>query len=154
MNKEQSKKPDKKSKKKTIVAFLGVFVLVLSTISIVLAYNQGVFAGDPKISEEEAKAIAEEYTNGTAISIELEKEGMSMVYEVVVENATGTWEVEIDANTGEILEVEEDDGDEEDDDDDDEDDDDDDDDDRRSEDEDDDDDENEHEYEGEEEGDN
>jgi len=69
-------KSDKKSGKKTIIAFLGVFVLVLSAISIVLAYNQGVFAGDPELSEEEAKAIAEEYTNGTAISVELEKEGM------------------------------------------------------------------------------
>ena len=146
-------KASEKPKEKTIIAFLGIFVLVLSAISIVLAYDQGAFAGDPKISEEEAKAIAEEHTNGTAISVELEKEDSSMVYEVIVENATGRYEVEIDADTGEILEVEEDDDDEEDDDgddDDDEEDDDDDDDD----DEEDDDDENEHEHEGEEEGDN
>ena len=100
-----------------IAALVGVLALVVAGAG-VFAYSNGVFAGDPKISEEEAKTIAEEYTNGEAISVELEKEGMSMVYEVIIINATGRYEVEIDADDGSILEIEKDDGDEEDDDDD------------------------------------
>ncbi|MHA2273972.1 MAG: PepSY domain-containing protein [Candidatus Hodarchaeales archaeon] len=70
----------------------------------------------PKISEDEAKRIAEEYLGGTAISVDLEREdddffgGGQLIYEVVVETADGLFEVEIDANTGEVLEVERDDG--------------------------------------------
>jgi len=160
-----------KFNKPTIIALSGVLVMILAALS-VFAYNTGVLAGDPQISEEEAKQIAEELMGGTALSVELEKEGRSMVYEVVVENDDGVWEVEVDADSGEVLEVEADDGDEEDDEEDDDDDveddirgegesddgDDDehedDNDDMEGEHGDDDDDENEHEFEGEEEGDN
>ncbi|UCE39684.1 MAG: PepSY domain-containing protein [Thermoplasmata archaeon] len=90
----------------------------MAAISI-FAYTSGVFAGDPEITAEEAKAIAEKATNGKAISVELEKEGFSLVYEVIIINETGRYEVEIDAKDGTILEIEEDDDYEDDDDDDD-----------------------------------
>jgi len=48
--------------------------------------------------------------------VNLEKEGMSSVYEVVVVTADGTFEVEIDADNGKVLDVEPDDGSEDDDD--------------------------------------
>jgi uncharacterized membrane protein YkoI len=48
-------------------------------------------------------------TNGEAISVELEREGSSLVYEVIIVNATGRYGVEIDAEDGPILEIEEDD---------------------------------------------
>lgn len=91
-------------------------VLVLALGLGIIAYNQGVMAGEPKLTEEEAKAIAEDHMNGTAKSIDLEQEGRHLIYEVTVENADGLWEVEVDANNGEVLEVEEDDGNEKDDD--------------------------------------
>lgn len=143
---------EQKFNRRTILALSGVFILIFAAVGIYL-YNTGALAGDPEISEEEAIAIAEEYTNGKATSVELEKEGISMVYEVVCENDTGVWEVEVDADNGDILEIEEDDDDEEDDDNDDDNDDDEHDDDMDPE-EDDDADENEHEFGGEEEGDN
>ena len=64
-------------------------------------------------------SIAEDHVGGEARSVELEREGTSLVYEVVVENEDGVFEVEIDADSGEVLEVELDDGPEDDDDDDD-----------------------------------
>ncbi|MFX0210145.1 MAG: PepSY domain-containing protein [Candidatus Hodarchaeota archaeon] len=79
-----------------------------------------VFSGaeEAQITEEEAKTIAEEHTDGTAISVTLEKEDDflelefgQLIYEVIVETETGKYEVEIDAETGNVLEVEPDDGD-------------------------------------------
>lgn len=96
-----------------VIALIGVLALVLAGVGALAHY----YTKDPKISEEEAKSIAEEYTNGKAIYVELEREIGSWVYEVVVENQTGRWEVEIDADNGKILEVEEDDDNEGDDDD-------------------------------------
>lgn len=110
-------------KKKLKIALIVVVVAVAAMCISFFAYNTGVLAKDPKISKAEAKAIAEEYTDGEAISIHIEKEGFTSVYEVVVVNVTGQWEVEIDGEDGTVLEVEEDDGPEEREDDDDDDDD-------------------------------
>lgn len=94
-------------KKRTTVWALGVtLVPVISGAGLMIAYTQGVFAGEPTITEEEAKSIAEEHTNGIADSVELEREGSSLVYEVTIANETGRYEVEIDAKDGTILEVE------------------------------------------------
>lgn len=139
-----------------IILALSVMLLLAVAALSVLVYNSGVLAGDPSISEEEAKQIAEDHFadyNGKAIRVDMEKEGMLIVYEVIVDTDNGRFEVEVDADNGDILEVEEDDGDEDEGDDDD----------GEEEDEgtkssdeteDPDDDENEHEFEGEEEGDN
>ena len=94
-----------------------MIVAVISVGTGFFAYNSGVLAGDPQISEAEAKSIAEEHLNGEAKSVKLEKEGISQVYEVIIVNDEGTFEVEIDADSGKILEVEPDDGDEDQDDD-------------------------------------
>jgi len=96
---------------KAVVAVVGVFMLVISGVA-----GYAFFGRDPKISEEEAKVIAEEYTNGTATSVELEYEWFTPVYEVAITNATGHYEVEVDGNDGSILEVEDDDDDDDDDD--------------------------------------
>lgn len=93
-----------------------LFVLVVAVIGTgtgFFAYHNGALAKEPTIPEDEAKAIAEEHTGGEVLRIHVEKEGFTSVYEVTVENATGIWEVEIDGETGEILEIEEDDGPEE-----------------------------------------
>lgn len=100
-----------------LLLILLIVVIIGGGIGI-FAYQTGALAGSPDISEDEAKAIAEEHLGGEAKSVALEKEGMSMVYEVVVVNDNGAFEVEIDADSGEILEVEPDDGLEDEDDDD------------------------------------
>ncbi|UCH89355.1 MAG: PepSY domain-containing protein [Thermoplasmata archaeon] len=96
--------------KSTKIILIVIIVALISAGMGFFAYNNGVFAKDPKISEDEAKTIAEEHTGGEAISVHVEKEGFTTVYEVVVVNATGEWEVEIDSQNGDILEIEENDG--------------------------------------------
>ena len=92
-----------KKQKKIALASAGTALLV---VLLVVAFAQGVFAASPKISEEEAKQIAEEETGGIAGKVTTEKEGFTTVYEVQVETDKGPAEVEIDAETGEVLEVE------------------------------------------------
>ncbi|MFQ5979252.1 MAG: PepSY domain-containing protein [Candidatus Heimdallarchaeota archaeon] len=96
------------SKKITV----SIVLLSLIAVGTFLVIANRTFANeDPAISSEEAKRIAEEHTGGTAISVELEREDdgpfkSKLIYEVIVETANGNLEVEIDANTGEVLEVE------------------------------------------------
>ncbi|MFW9917193.1 MAG: PepSY domain-containing protein [Candidatus Thorarchaeota archaeon] len=96
--------------KNTAIGLAVLSLVVLATFS-VLVYRT-VAEDKPKLSEDEAKRIAEEHLSGTAISVDLEREDDDffgdgqLIYEVVVETANGTFEVEIDANTGDVLEVE------------------------------------------------
>jgi uncharacterized membrane protein YkoI len=100
--------------KKTAIGLAVISLVVIATFSFIV--YRTVAEDKPKISEDEAKRIAEEYLGGTAISVDLEREdddffgGGQLIYEVVVETADGLFEVEIDADTGEVLEVERDDG--------------------------------------------
>ncbi|MHA2232902.1 MAG: PepSY domain-containing protein [Candidatus Hodarchaeales archaeon] len=94
---------------------VGMVLLSFVVVGAFLVIANRTFANeDPAISSDEAKRIAEEHTGGTAISVELEREddGLfsgKLIYEVVVQTANGYLEVEIDANTGEVIEVEPDD---------------------------------------------
>jgi uncharacterized membrane protein YkoI len=96
--------------KKPIVGLTLFSLLALGALFVLV--NRTIGEEDPAITEDEAKAIAEEYTGGTAISVDLEREdddlfgGGQLVYEVLVQTANGLLEVEIDANTGDVLEVE------------------------------------------------
>jgi len=58
---------------------------------------------DTTLTQEEAIAIAEAETGSTTAFVELEKEGGFVIYSIELEDGS---EVEIDANTGDILEVE------------------------------------------------
>lgn len=69
---------------------------------------------DGLITEERAKEIALERVAGKVIDFETEREGNRIVYGVEVDDGTEIAEVEIDASTGEILEVEYDDDDDDD----------------------------------------
>lgn len=60
-------------------------------------------ASDATLTQDEAIAIAEAETGSTAAFVELENEGGTVLYSV--ELADGS-ELEIDANTGDILQVE------------------------------------------------
>lgn len=150
-------------KTKYVLPLIGAFILIMAALSFI-TLNGTVQAGDPQLTEEEAIRIAEEHTGGTALSAELEEDDGIQIYEVLIEKEDGMYEVEVDANDGTVLEVEEEDDDDGEDNDDveeenehedDDGEDDLDDDEEEPEDEDDpDDDQNEHEYDGEEEGDN
>ena len=61
----------------------------------------------PPVSEEQAKAIAEEATGGTAVEVESEDEDGELIYEVEVAlPGGGTAEVEVRASDGGVAEIE------------------------------------------------
>ena len=113
-------------KRTAIWALVGAFVLISVVGASALAANTGashqigrIFIGDSEktihtvnatITPAEAKSIAENYTKGTAISVELENENGYLVYGVHIKNQTGRYDVKIDAGNGTVLKVESDSG--------------------------------------------
>lgn len=67
-----------------------------------------IFAGEksPALTEKEAVQKAEERYPGTVKEIELDNSGSRHVYEIELHGAGGEYEIKMDANTGEILKVE------------------------------------------------
>ena len=67
-----------------------------------------IFAGEggPALTEREAAQKAEERYPGTVKEIELDDQGARHVYEIELHGAGGEYEIKMDANTGEILKVE------------------------------------------------
>ena len=95
----------------SIISFIIIFGPILIVIMIPSPHDSSSTPDSsseytPKITEEEAKKIAEEEVSGTVVSIELEKDGEIYVYVVVIENEEGLWDVKINADTGEVVEVE------------------------------------------------
>lgn len=100
-----------------IIGLLAIAIISISVFSIAVSEGR-IFIGEddeanhqssPKITPEEAIAIAENELNGIALTIELENEDGYLVYGVHVENADGLWDVKIDAGTGAVLKIEPDD---------------------------------------------
>jgi uncharacterized membrane protein YkoI len=58
---------------------------------------------DTALTQDDAIAIAESHSGSAAAFVELENEGGILVYSIELEDGS---EVEVDANTGDILEVE------------------------------------------------
>mgnify|MGYP001612836171 FL=1 len=61
---------------------------------------------EEKITEAKAKEIALNEVNGRVIKVDIEKEGGRVLYDVEVKEGNNIAEVEIDAETGEVIEVE------------------------------------------------
>jgi uncharacterized protein YpmB len=94
---------------------LAGLALVGATIGSVSAQSA---AGATGLSEEQAIAIALTEVSGEVQEVELEKEDGVMIYEIEILDAAGQeFEIEISADTGDVLEVEAEDEDDDDDDD-------------------------------------
>ena len=110
-----------KSNRTMLLAFAGLFaafVLVLTGFS-AFADSSRIAIGnddeashtaDAKITSEQAKATAEDHTNGTALSVQLENEDGYLVYGVLVQTSNGKLDVKVDAGNGSVLKAEADDG--------------------------------------------
>ena len=59
-----------------------------------------------EITEEKAKEIALNEVSGRVIKVDTEKENGRVLYEIEIQDGNDVAEVEIDAETGEVLEVE------------------------------------------------
>lgn len=108
------------SRKKVVLLAVSA-VLIMVTATAVSAYaNNSVSEVDDSvtlpagsISTDQARQAAEQNTGGTASTIETDDEDGTLVYEVNVENE----EVQVDATSGQVLQVEDDDSDDQSDDD-------------------------------------
>ncbi|HEX6432772.1 MAG TPA: PepSY domain-containing protein [Gemmatimonadales bacterium] len=60
----------------------------------------------PPVTQEQAMAIAAAAAEGTAISVGQESEGGQLLFEVQVQTASGSKEVEVRASDGAVVEIE------------------------------------------------
>ena len=113
-NKEVSNKEvSNKKMKKVLIPVLAVAVLAGGGFTIANAQGQAALAKQAKITQDEAINAALEKVPGTVEEVELEDEKGTIVYEIELVSTDGTeHEVEVDAQTGEVLKVEADDDDE------------------------------------------
>ena len=65
-----------------------------------------IFKLGGRVTEEEAKQIALNLVPGTVIDFEAEREGGLLLYGVTIKTGSDHVEIEVNAETGEILEVE------------------------------------------------
>ncbi|MFD1020684.1 PepSY domain-containing protein [Thalassobacillus hwangdonensis] len=79
--------------------------------------NQSQLIEEAKLSESEAEKVATDKVSGEVVATEVEKDDGTIVYEFDIRTETGVTEVEVDGNTGKVLDVEQDDEDDENDDD-------------------------------------
>ena len=92
------------SSKKRAMTVLGL-VLTVATVN-ALAYTGQKFAGEAKISIEQARAIALKARPGKVTDEELEQEkgGSGLRYSFDIQHGKLTQEVGVDAKTGKVLE--------------------------------------------------
>jgi len=90
--------------KKRVMALLGL-ALAASTVN-AFAYTGQKFAGEAKISMEQARAIALKAHPGNITDEELEQEkgGSGLRYSFDIRHGKVTQEVGVDAQTGKVLE--------------------------------------------------
>lgn len=59
-----------------------------------------------RINSETAIQIALQHVPGQVLKVELDYENGILVYEIYIRTPNGVYEVEIDANTGQLIEIE------------------------------------------------
>lgn len=90
--------------KKTLIG-TGIFAIVAALVFTVFSNN--VSQAGPKLSHEEVKSLVTAQYPGTIIELELDREDKKPVYEIEILNGETEYELEVDANTGEILKLKE-----------------------------------------------
>ncbi|MEH6701608.1 PepSY domain-containing protein [Parasphingorhabdus sp.] len=102
----------RKSKIIAATAFIGIAGAGVGVAFVVPAIAGESEAADVSLSEQEAARIALVAAPGEILDSELENDDGVMIYEFEIQQGDGIREVEVDANTGAILENKIDDGDE------------------------------------------
>jgi len=77
---------------------------LLSLVLVVLVYSAAESKAQPKITMEQAKATALRKERGRIKSSELEKEYGRWIYSFDIATTDGVHEVNVDANTGKVVE--------------------------------------------------
>ena len=77
---------------------------VLALVVVMSICSSAQAKPSPKITKEQAKATALKQENGTIKSSELEKEHGRWIYSFDIATSDGVHEVNVDANTGKVVE--------------------------------------------------
>jgi len=85
----------------TAAAFAGVLVLGLGI------YQSDASQVEPKLSEEDIGELVQQQYPGEITELELEKELDRVIYEVEVAGESKEYDMELDGDTGEVLEIRE-----------------------------------------------
>ncbi|MRH42663.1 hypothetical protein GH741_08185 [Aquibacillus halophilus] len=92
-------------KNRKFISIVGALVIVGGAFGI---YQLTASPASASLSEEEARTKAQNQFPGEVVEIELDENGKNSVYEVEIEGTDRSYELLIDANSGEILHLEED----------------------------------------------
>lgn len=68
--------------------------------------SDNLLTQNPPISKKQAQEIALTKVKGEVVMVNLEDDDGRQYYEVIIKSSGGIYEVEIDAKTGQVLEVE------------------------------------------------
>ncbi|HAM82222.1 PepSY domain-containing protein [Ornithinibacillus bavariensis] len=91
-------------KKKVVITIASVVVASLLGFGL---YHTNAAQADPKLTRAEIEELVSAQYPGTITEIELDKSFNRVVYEVEVEGNGKKYEIKLDGNTGEILQLEE-----------------------------------------------
>lgn len=91
-------------KKKLILSIGIIFSIVVLGVGI---YHSDASQTGPNLSEDNIRQLVSEQYPGTITEIELEKDFNKVVYQVEVRNDEKKYQLELDGNSGEVLELKE-----------------------------------------------
>src|SRR5699024_4281450 len=91
--------------KKKIVAVTGALALV-GTLGVGM-YQSDASQAKPEMNQDEVVSLISSEYPGTITEFELEKEDGRAIYEIEIQHEGDEYELEVDANSGEILKSEE-----------------------------------------------
>lgn len=91
--------------KKKVAIGTGIFAVIIALV--VSLYAGNVSQAGPKLSHEEVKSLISSQYPGTIMELELDREDKRPIYEIEILNKDTEYELEVDANTGEIVKLKE-----------------------------------------------
>lgn len=89
--------------KKKIIALVSVLIILGGGLGI---YQLSATSAEAKLSKEEAESKVVNQYPGEVVEIELEEEGNKPVYEIEIEGSDKNYDLTLDGNTGEVLNLE------------------------------------------------
>ncbi|WP_117169955.1 PepSY domain-containing protein [Paraliobacillus sediminis] len=93
-----------KGTKKQWLSILSIGLIVIIGL---VVYQVNVTSADAKLSMEQAENKATTQYPGEVVSIELDDDGISKKYEIEIKGTGKYYDLELDADTGEVLELKE-----------------------------------------------
>lgn len=91
-------------KNKSFLSIVGAIIIIGGVAGI---YQYSASTASANLSLEEAQTKAQQQFPGDVVDIDLNERGNNSIYEIEIEGSDYSYELELDANSGEILHLEE-----------------------------------------------